>query len=136
MSNSDIPEAWTSDSFEASTSTSKESKNSSDEAVTSSRSDEDYLFDPCLLSSLDLGHSEATFHPPVSVARPGEGLQLRPLQQGDYRQGFLQLLQQLTTVGEVSEEQWQQRFTAMRRKAGTYHVMVLEDTFTKQVQRP
>ena len=53
---------------------------------------------------------------------------------GDFRLGFLQLLGQLTSVGEVSEEQWQRRFSDMRSKSGTYMVMVLEDTDTRQVR--
>ena len=132
MTSPDIIEAWTSNnSSEASTS---KDANAEDEAVTSSKNEEDYMFDPELLKSLDLSQSEASFNPPLSIDNPGEGLILRPLQQGDYRTGFLQLLGQLTTVGEVSEEQWQNRFSNMRRKSGTYHVMVLEDTFTKQVK--
>ena len=132
MTSPDIIEAWTSNnSSEASTS---KDSNAEEEAVTSSKNEEDYMFDPELLKSLDMSHSEATFNPVISIDNPGEGLVLRPLQQGDYRTGFLQLLDQLTTVGEVSEEQWQSRFAIMRKKTGTYHVMVLEDTFSKQVR--
>ena len=110
------------------------SKDNSDETVTSDRNEDDFMFDPCLLSDLDLSTSEASFHPLLSVSDPGERLRLRPLQMGDFRLGFLQLLGQLTSVGEVSEEQWQRRFSDMRSKSGTYMVMVLEDTDTRQVR--
>ena len=109
-------------------------KDNSDETVTSSRNEDAFMFDPGLLSDLDLSSSVASFHPPLSVSDPGEGLRLRPLQMGDFRLGFLQLLGQLTSVGEISEEQWQRRFSDMRSKSGTYNVMVLEDTDTWQVR--
>ncbi len=67
------------------------------------------MFDPELLRDLDLCSSVTSFHPPLSVSDPGEGLRLRPLRAGDFRIGFLQLLAQLTSVGEISKEQWQRR---------------------------
>ena len=54
-----------------------------------------------------------TFNPPISIEAPGDGLLMRPLSLGDFHRGFLPLLSQLTTVGEVSQEQWQQRFNRM-----------------------
>ena len=125
-----VTQARTQSSSQASTS----KDNCDEEAVTSSRNEDDAIFDPDLLRDLDLSSSVASFHPPLSVSDPGEGLRLRPLRAGDFRLGFLQLLAQLTSVGEISEEQWQKRFTDMRRKSGTYNVMVLEDTDTKQVR--
>ena len=41
---------------------------------------------------------------------------------------------QLTSVCEISEEQWQRRLSDRRRKSGTYNVMVLKDTDTKQLR--
>ena len=92
--------------------------------------DDEYMFDPELLNSLDLGSSEAKFSPQLTIDNPGEGLLLRPLRLGDNQRGFLELLGQLTKVGDISEEQWQQRFRQMKSKAGTYHVMVIEDVTT------
>ena len=128
-------------------STSKD--NCDEEAVTSSRNEDyvmiiiimyifqlvmdDVIFDPDLLRDIDMSSCAASFYPPLSVSDPGEGLRLRPLRAGDFRLGFLQLLAQLTSVGEVSEDQWQRRFSDMKRKSGTYNVMVLEDTDTMQV---
>lgn len=132
MTKCEVTQAWTQISSQASTSTSKD--NCDEEAVTSSRNEDAVMFDPDLLSDIDLSSCVASFYPPLSVSDPGEGLRLRPLRVGDFRLGFLQLLAQLTSVGEVSEEQWQRRFSEMKRKSGTYNVMVLEDTDTKQVR--
>ena len=130
MTKEEVTQDRTQSSSQASTS----KDNCDEEAVTSSRNEDDAMFDPDLLRDLDLSSSMASFHPPLSVSDPGEGLRLRPLRAGDFRLGFLQLLAQLTSVGEISEEQWQRRFSDMRRKSGTYNVMVLEDTDTKQVR--
>merc|ERR1712037_1010016 len=74
-----------------------------------------------------------TFNPPISIEAPGEGLMMRPLSLGDFHRGFLPLLSQLTTVGVVAEEQWQQRFNRMLSMQGTYLVTVIEDTNSGQV---
>jgi len=95
--------------------------------------DEEAMYDSSLLLGLDLTQCQAVFSPPLTVLSPGEGLRLRPLQLGDYRAGFLQILGQLTKVGDISEEQWEERFRGMKRKEGTYFVTVLEDIQTCQV---
>jgi len=91
------------------------------------------LYDPQLLKGLDLSMCPTTFNPPISINDPGEGLMMRPLSLGDFHRGFLPLLSQLTTVGEVAEEQWQKRFNRMLSMQDTYLVTVIEDTTTGQV---
>ena len=91
------------------------------------------LFDRQLLNGLDLSMCPTTFNPPISIEAPGDGLLMRPLSLGDFHRGFLPLLSQLTTVGEVSQEQWQQRFNRMLSMQGTYLVTVIEDTNSGQV---
>ena len=91
------------------------------------------LFDRQLLKDLDLSMCPTTFNPPISIEAPGEGLLMRPLSLGDFHRGFLPLLSQLTTVGEVAEEQWQQRFNRMLSMQGTYLVTVIEETNSGQV---
>merc|ERR1711862_771155 len=76
----------------------------------------------------DLGSCQAKFEPPLSVKNPGEGLKVRPLCLEDYDRGFLQLLGQLTSVGDISREQWQQRWEEMKNCNSTYYVIVIEDT--------
>jgi len=92
---------------------------------------EDDLFDPSLLSALDfLNCKQVSFPPGLSVSSPGSGLKVRPLQLSDYDRGFLQLLGQLTTVGQISWEEWEDRFSEMKSGSGggTYFVVVVEDT--------
>ena len=57
----------------------------------------------------------------------GEGLVLRSLCLEDYDRGYLTLLSQLTSVGEITREQWESRWHQMRDSNNTYYVIVLED---------
>merc|ERR1711877_22714 len=86
------------------------------------------LFPSQFLADLDLSQSAASFSPPLTVSSPGEGLRVRPLCLEDYDRGFLQLLGQLTSVGDISREQWQQRWEEMKNCNSTYYVIVIEDT--------
>ncbi|XP_063698967.1 probable glucosamine 6-phosphate N-acetyltransferase isoform X2 [Culicoides brevitarsis] len=86
------------------------------------------LYDPNILLKLDFHKSPAKFNPFISAAAPGEDwLKVRPLQDGDYNRGFLQLLSQLTSVGDISLPQFLNRFAQMRA-SGDYFVTVIEDT--------
>jgi len=86
------------------------------------------LFDSSLLTGLDtLQSTQIPFPPGLTVANPGEGLRVRPLCVGDWDRGFLELLGQLTTVGEISRDQWEDRFSEMKTGTGTYFVVVVED---------
>lgn len=94
---------------------------------------EEPLYDPKILERLDFSKARTKFSPAVSAVQPGEGLRVRPLCRADYRRGFLQLLSQLTSVGDVSEEQFLKRFDAMQACPNTYYVTVIEDTTNGQV---
>ena len=87
------------------------------------------MFPTSLLSDLDLSSSvnQARFDPPLSVTEPGSGLVLRPLYLEDYDRGYLALLSQLTSVGDISREQWEDRWHQMRDSNSTYYVIVVED---------
>jgi len=86
------------------------------------------LYDPNIVLGLDFTKSPATFKPAISAAQPGESwLKVRPLQDGDYNRGFLQLLSQLTSVGDISLAQFLTRFAQMKA-SGDYFVTVIEDT--------
>lgn len=86
------------------------------------------LYDPAMLLSLDFFRSPANFSPRISAAVPGESwLKVRPLQSGDFHRGFLQILSQLTKVGDVSLTQFLNRFAQMRA-SGDYYVTVIVDT--------
>ncbi|XP_055525684.1 probable glucosamine 6-phosphate N-acetyltransferase [Wyeomyia smithii] len=86
------------------------------------------LYDRSLLVGLDFSVSPANFNPPITATHPGESwLLIRPLQTGDYNRGFLQILSQLTTVGDVTLVQFLNRFAQMRA-SGDYFVTVIVDT--------
>ncbi|KAL4709846.1 hypothetical protein ACJJTC_000333 [Scirpophaga incertulas] len=88
----------------------------------------DYLYSPELLKRLDFGKSPAKFNPKITAANPGENWMIvRPLRRSDFDKGFLQLLAQLTTVGNVSKSEFNERFTQMQQSGG-YYVTVIEDT--------
>lgn len=97
--------------------------------------DDTNLFDPSILESLDwsrLGQGGGDQEAPSALAsmqdplRPGPNLRLRPLRYGDHRRGHLQLLAQLTNVGEVSESQYKEQFNRMKA-SGIHFVVVIED---------
>ncbi|KAG6541479.1 hypothetical protein Mapa_017153 [Marchantia paleacea] len=52
---------------------------------------------------------------------------VRDLEPSDYRKGHLKLLEQLTKVGDVSEEAFTKRVEEMRKLGDYQHVVVIED---------
>ncbi|CAH0400432.1 unnamed protein product [Chilo suppressalis] len=87
----------------------------------------EYLYPPHLLQNLDFNKSPAIFKPKISAVQPGEDwMVVRPLQKSDYDKGFLQLLGQLTNVGNVTRKQFDDRFNQMKQSGG-YYVTVIED---------
>ena len=72
------------------------------------------LFAPSLIS------------PDVLAALP-EGYSCRPLQRADYYTGFLDVLRVLTTVGDISEEKWDERFEWMAKRGDEYFLLVIVD---------
>ena len=61
-----------------------------------------------------------------------EGYTMRALRRSDYDSGFLDCLRVLTVVGNVSKEEWLERFDWMVRQEG-YYIVVVEDTTKKLV---
>jgi len=74
------------------------------------------LFDPSALDSFD--RSDLTLPPHLT---------LRPLNLADNKLGFLELLAQLTKVGEIDDQMFRQRFENMKR-TNCYYVMVVSDS--------
>lgn len=70
--------------------------------------------------------SDKLVSPEVSVALP-KGYRLRALRRSDYESGFLDCLRVLTTVGDVTEAQFQQQYDRMEA-LGSYYIIVVEDT--------
>lgn len=91
------------------------------------------LFDPSILTSLDYSQSVGSYKDGVSAQHPGEGLIIRPLALGDFHSGYLNLLRQLTNVGDVSLEQFEDRFQQMKACPDSYYIVVIEDTTVGQI---
>jgi glucosamine-phosphate N-acetyltransferase len=49
------------------------------------------------------------------------------LKKSDFEIGYLELLGQLTSVGDLSKDSFDERFESMRNAKGCYFIMVLED---------
>ncbi|KAL3422769.1 acetyltransferase [Phlyctema vagabunda] len=83
--------------------------------ATTSTSSPEPLFSPSLIS------------PEIAASLP-ESYTLRPLRKDDYARGFLDCLRVLTTVGDITEEQWNERYDWMNTQGkGGYYLMVVDD---------
>jgi glucosamine-phosphate N-acetyltransferase len=65
--------------------------------------------------------------PAVAECLP-PGYRLRALRRSDYNNGFLDCLRVLTTVGDITEEEFNNQYTWMSQQNGTYFILVVEDT--------
>ncbi|KAI9933850.1 hypothetical protein ASPWEDRAFT_103382 [Aspergillus wentii DTO 134E9] len=81
---------------------------------TATPSTEDALFPLSLIS------------PEVSAALP-ENYTIRPMRRSDYQRGYLDVLRVLTTVGEISEEQWDKRYDWISSRNDEYYLLVVCD---------
>ncbi|XP_018571247.1 probable glucosamine 6-phosphate N-acetyltransferase isoform X2 [Anoplophora glabripennis] len=96
-------------------------------------SNDEYLFDPQLLKGLDWNSVLINLNPPITNENPGEPwLLVRPLALSDYSKGYVQILSQLTSVGNVSTADFEGQFRNMQ-KAGGYYVTVIEDTRNNKI---
>jgi len=69
----------------------------------------------------------------ATIARAdSDRLVLRRLELGDYQKGFLQLLAQLSDVGEVDQQAFTDRFRLLSSFNECYHILVIED-ISKQI---
>ncbi|KAF2708277.1 glucosamine 6-phosphate N-acetyltransferas-like protein [Pleomassaria siparia CBS 279.74] len=64
---------------------------------------------------------------PEVAAQLPEGYKIRPLQRSDYANGFLDVLRVLTTVGDVTEEQWNERYTWISSRSDSYYLLCITD---------
>ncbi|KAF7907870.1 uncharacterized protein EAE98_011251 [Botrytis deweyae] len=65
--------------------------------------------------------------PDVAKSLP-ESYTLRALQKSDYARGFLDVLRVLTVVGDITEEQWNERYDWYNNQGkGGYYLLVIED---------
>ncbi|XP_046440052.1 probable glucosamine 6-phosphate N-acetyltransferase [Daphnia pulex] len=84
------------------------------------------IYDPELLKKFNLGERYETL-------KQDESLHVRPLYMSDYGRGFLELLGELTQVGNISEKQFQEQFQMMKSSHGTYYCTVIIDTIKDRV---
>ncbi|KAL9602014.1 MAG: hypothetical protein Q9219_002122 [cf. Caloplaca sp. 3 TL-2023] len=68
--------------------------------------------------------SSALISPEVSSALP-ENYTIRPLQRSDYKDGILDVLRVLTTVGDISEKAWDERYDWMTTRGDGYYILVI-----------
>lgn len=61
------------------------------------------------------------------------GYKIRALGRGDYATGFLDCLRVLTTVGDISEEQFSARYDWLQGQDGGYFILVIEDDASRVV---
>jgi glucosamine-phosphate N-acetyltransferase len=76
--------------------------------------------------------SEDLLSPAVSAALP-HGYKIRSLRRTDYDTGFLDCLRVLTTVGDISEQQWRDQYDWFMSRDGSYYILVVEDEKNKVV---
>ncbi len=74
--------------------------------------DDKPLFSPSLVS-------------PTVLSLLPENYTMRPLRRSDYNSGFLDVLRVLTSVGEVSVEDWNARYDWMARRNDEYFLLVI-----------
>lgn len=86
----------------------------------------------CTIMASTTAPDEPLFSPhlisPTVLAALPEGYTCRPLRKSDYHSGFLDVLRVLTTVGDISEEAWNERYEWMSKRNDEYFLMVIVDT--------
>jgi len=87
------------------------------------------LFDNAVLLALDWSKAQCTYSPSISLSEPGEGYKVRCLEITDYDKGYLDLLTNLTLVGELTKEAFELQFRKMQA-SGMYYIVVVEDIST------
>lgn len=58
---------------------------------------------------------------------------MRPLELGDFAKGYINILSQLTTVGTITKEMFEDTFNQIQAAGDTYNILVIEDTFKHKV---
>lgn len=64
--------------------------------------------------------------PSVAAELP-EGYKIRPVRRSDYSRGYLDVLRVLTTVGTITEEQWNKRYDWISSRNDEYYLLVICD---------
>jgi len=78
------------------------------------------LYNPDLLEKFDLGER-------FNTLKQDPIFRVRPLLASDYKRGFLNLLKELTEVGDITKDQFEDQFNLMRSSPGMYYCTVIVD---------
>lgn len=70
--------------------------------------------------------SSSLISPEVIAAIPTD-YTIRPLRRSDYHRGYLDVLRVLTSVGDISEDQWNSRYDWIASRADEYYLLVVCD---------
>ncbi|KAK2710104.1 probable glucosamine 6-phosphate N-acetyltransferase [Artemia franciscana] len=89
--------------------------------------EETMLFDPEILLNIDYNAVNAL------MSSAGTDFKLRPLNRTDFSKGYLKLLQELTTVGEISQKQFEAQFDKMKLTSDGYFIIVIEHVPTQTI---
>merc|ERR1712141_638335 len=90
--------------------------------------EENYLFPAHLLEKLqDVDIKQVPSLPPLESS-----LLVRPLRLSDFDTGFLALLAQLTSVGEITRQQWEERWKELKSSSG-YFIVVSDEYRGRQL---
>uniref|UniRef100_A0A5S6QYG6 Glucosamine 6-phosphate N-acetyltransferase n=1 Tax=Trichuris muris TaxID=70415 RepID=A0A5S6QYG6_TRIMR len=89
------------------------------------------IFDASLLKCIDLRKAKCNIRQVENVCQPGDGLVMRPLHITDVNKGYLKLLSQLTEVGDVSHDDFVEKFRLIQNRTDSYYILVIEDTYMK-----
>lgn len=84
----------------------------------------DVMFDPALLEPI-LSIAE--------VRKKDSNLDVRPLQSDDFKHGIITLLEQLTSVGNITESNFRDQFKSMKLSNGTYYQTVIVNEISQQI---
>ncbi|XP_059157522.1 glucosamine 6-phosphate N-acetyltransferase-like [Physella acuta] len=95
--------------------------------------DETYMYDSAIYNKLDKTKFKAEYKNGVTPLNPGENFIIRPLCISDYDKGYLNLLKELTIVGDLTKEQFISQFNRMKSCADTYYITVIEDVVKGQI---
>ncbi|CAL8103060.1 unnamed protein product [Calicophoron daubneyi] len=90
-----------------------------------------YLFNPKLLEAISINQIIQSNLTQKCPDFSESGCCVRPLKSGDF--GYLNLLQELTEVGSVTQEEFEERFNRMAACPNTYFIILIEHKSTKQV---
>src|SRR5689334_13013659 len=64
---------------------------------------------------------------PTVIKAVPDGFILRPLEPSDYEKGILEVLSHLTVVGNITKEEFMDRFRHWFARNDTYYILVVED---------